>query len=82
MPGTYFITIYLNDYGVQNPFTVLSTGLVSVANGDGLVGTGSYQWTVVNRGSVLSTGGSGVGIDLGSGVGGWSRTGRAGHRAG
>jgi hypothetical protein len=82
MPGTYFNTVTLSNYGTQNPFTVGTAGLVSVSNGSGILGTGSYQWTVVNEGSVASYGGSQIGIELKSGRGVLSRTGRAGRRAG
>ena len=38
MPGTYFQTVYLSD-AAQNPFTLGTSGLVSVLSGDAIVGT-------------------------------------------
>jgi hypothetical protein len=42
MSGTYFQTVYLQNFLSQNPFTVASAGLVSVTSGDAIVGTAGY----------------------------------------
>src|SRR5438874_141039 len=60
--GTYTSTILLKapDYYTKNPFTVLSTGLVSVTSGDGIRGTSGYTWTIFNQGTVKSSSGNGI----------------------
>src|SRR5579863_598617 len=82
MAGTYYNTVYLRNYANQNPFTVTSSGLVSVSSGDGIVGTGNYHWTVQNQGTIASTGIAVVGIDLASGTGGVVNNGRSGSTGG
>ncbi len=48
--GTYYQTVYLQNYAGQNPFTVGSAGLVSVTSGDAIVGTAGYAGRCPTRG--------------------------------
>jgi hypothetical protein len=78
MSGTYFNTVTLSNYGTQNPFTVTLSGLVSVSNGNAIIGTAGYAWTLFNRGTIASS--SGVGVDLTKG--GSVTNGQSGSTAG
>ena len=51
-----------------SPLTITSTGVVAASSGDAIYGDNSAAWTVVNSGTVGSTGGAGSeGIDLRAG---------------
>src|SRR2546430_15619 len=56
MPGKYYQTVFLTNYGTQNPFTVTSSGLV-------LVGNVVVGQTVSNSGTIASPNG---GVQLGA----------------
>jgi len=57
--STYHNTIILSIPTTQNPATVTSTGLVSVANGGGVYGTAGYAWTLSNFGTIEGNGTAG-----------------------
>ncbi len=66
--GTYYQTVYLQNYAGQNPFTVGSAGLVSVTSGDAIVGTAEYAWTLSNQGTVESSSENGIHLTAGGDV--------------
>jgi hypothetical protein len=53
--GTYTSTINLTNPATQNPATITATGLVMVAKGDAVFGSG-FAWNVINLGTVESLG--------------------------
>jgi hypothetical protein len=52
---------------VTSPLTITSTGAVEASSGDAIYGNGSAAWTVVNSGTVETTGTTGSGINLRAG---------------
>ncbi|MBV9782635.1 MAG: Hint domain-containing protein [Acidisphaera sp.] len=82
--GTYNAGLTLTNPTTQNPATL--TGLVTIANGTsaangtGILGAGTYPWTIHVLGTVASTGPVGVGVELA--VGGVLTDGASGSAAG